>query len=448
MGVQISRILHAGYILRSGKTEIVFDPIFETPFSRNCYAFPSAEFSLEGIRHWRPSAIFISHYHDDHCSFDSLDLLDRETPIYMYCLHEEIFGWLRQLGFKNVSALRLNQTVEVGDFSVTTLRALDRDVDALFQIKVQDVQILNVVDSWIDDEVMDYLKRSGPWDVVLWPFQTMNELEVIAPARYPRTVPTVPPEWLAQLRCLNPRIVVPSSCQFIHETWSWYRYAYFPISYGFFAQEVQGILPSSEIRRLNPGESFTVSKDQCVPALPVSWIRPVGAQDLDYDFDVYRAPMATSEIVKYLPSLSARQAAEVQIYCREGLAQKFAALNVVEGYFSKPRLWQLSIYGSQGECLDYFYFIQGKEMRRVEGSHLLPDWSTELPEFKLYSALTTGESLSSLYLRVNERKFTEDVEASLLEADILEDPLLKCLFNQDFGSYQKAQLDRLLCRDH
>lgn len=50
MSLKISRILHAGYIFTKDQTNIVFDPIFENPFSFNCYAFPEVEFDLESLK--------------------------------------------------------------------------------------------------------------------------------------------------------------------------------------------------------------------------------------------------------------------------------------------------------------------------------------------------------------------------------------------------------------
>jgi L-ascorbate metabolism protein UlaG (beta-lactamase superfamily) len=80
----ISRILHAGYVFDCGATRIAFDTIFENPFSHNCHAFPDVAFDVDQIRCQRFDAVFISHFHDDHCSLDSLDLLDRATPLYLY----------------------------------------------------------------------------------------------------------------------------------------------------------------------------------------------------------------------------------------------------------------------------------------------------------------------------------------------------------------------------
>ncbi len=100
--IRVSRIFHAGYVLQCGGTRIVFDPLFENPFSFNCHAFPDVAFDLAAVSDLRFDAVFISHYHDDHCSFESLKHLRRETPIYIFCLFPEMSAWIRELGFAAV----------------------------------------------------------------------------------------------------------------------------------------------------------------------------------------------------------------------------------------------------------------------------------------------------------------------------------------------------------
>lgn len=435
MAVTVSRILHAGYIFRSETTEVVFDPIFETPFSRNCYPFPQVQFVESEVRRWRPSAVFISHFHDDHCSFDSLNLLDRRTPIYMFCVFSEMFSWLEQLGFEKVTPLALNEPVQIGDFEIIPRRALDEDVDSLFQINVQGMKILNVVDSWIDDEVMKLLENQQPWDLVLWPFQTMNEMEVIAPNIHRRKDPEIPAEWLEQMRVLAPRNIIPSSCQFIHEEWSWYRYAYFPISYKFFAEKVADILPQARVTRVNPGESLLLDGGDIKPASRVPWILPVGDQDLDYSYDPSKPPMSTAEIAKNFSALSSAGAEAIDLFCKSGIGEKYRDLDhEIESYFASPRVWKLSVFDDRGEVTEWFYRVENQGLHAC-GPTSEVSWSTEIPVAKLFSALTTGESLSSIYVQI---------DCTDKNVDLLEDPLLRCLFNQEFGTYQRAQLERLL----
>lgn len=160
MPLKVSRILHAGYVFEHRGVLIAFDPIFENPFSENCHAFPAVSFDKEQISQLRLAAVFISHYHDDHFSIESLNLLDRRTPIYAYCVFDEMFTLIRELGFTEVYALTLNQPVVVGDISITPRRALDADVDSIFEISADGVNVLNVVDSWIDAETIDLLKTN------------------------------------------------------------------------------------------------------------------------------------------------------------------------------------------------------------------------------------------------------------------------------------------------
>ena len=75
-----------------------------------------------------------------------------------------------------------------------------------------------------------------------------------------------------------------------------------------------------------------------------------------------------------------------------------------------------------------------------------PGWTTEIPAAKLYAALELGESLTSMYMRINDAVFDAGTERELQDADVVDDPLIRCLFGDTFGAYQAAQLRRLLDR--
>ena len=68
--------------------------------------------------------------------------------------------------------------------------------------------------------------------------------------------------------------------------------------------------------------------------------------------------------------------------------------------------------------------------------------STEVAAAKLYAALELGESLTSMYMRINDTVFDPETEHDLESADLVDDPLVRCLFNDAFGAYQAAQLRR------
>ena len=443
MSLTISRILHAGYVFACAGTRIAFDPIFENPFSRNCHAYPGVAFDRDSIRQLRFDAVFISHYHDDHCSMESLDLLARDTPIYLYCIHDAMFALIRQLGFTDVHALRTNLAIDVGNISVTPVEAFDADVDAIFHIRAAGLNVLNVVDAWIGDEVLDILAKIA-WDMVLWPFQTMREIDVLAPAMAVPAERQSPPELMAQLAMLRPRYVVPSSCQFIQEPWSWYRLAYFPISYRQFEADVAAHVPGTQVLRMNPSVSFVLDAVGVQPAAPLAWVLPVGEQQVDYAYEASVAAPATASIARNFPPLAAAQSAQVLNYCETGLLQRYPTLELPEeSYFGIARHWQLSVYDDEGVATHWYYRVQGDTLARADAGPALPAWRTEVPAAKLYAALALGETLSSMYLRINDGALDPQTAAERAEADVMDDPLIRCLFTDVFGAYQAAQLRRL-----
>lgn len=446
-GLTISRILHAGYVFACEGRRIAFDTIFENPFSRNCHAFPDVRFDVEAIRAQRFDAVFISHFHDDHCSLDSLDLLARDTPLYIYCLFDALFTMVAQLGFTRVHRLQLNQAVTVGPFEVTAREAMDADVDSMFQVRAAGMNVLNVVDSWIDDGTLAQLVEEGPWDMVLWPFQTMREIEVLAPTRAAAAPPTLPEEWIAQLQALAPRWIVPSSCQFVQEPWSWYNRAFFPITYAQFAREIGAALPGAAIVRLNPSVSVRLAADGLHPAAPLSWVIPVGEQDVDYDYQGNAAPPPTAQIAGRFPALSAPQLLQVVAYCRDVLPQRYGDIEASSDYFEQPRTWRLSLFDHLGQATHFHYTLEDDTARLIDGAPGPLGWSTELPATKLYAALTQGESLTTMYMRINAETFGDATERALVQADVVDDPLIRTLFSDTFGAYQAAQLLRLLERD-
>jgi hypothetical protein len=444
MALKISRILHAGYVFECNGRQIAFDTIFENPFSRNCHAFPDVRFDRDRIRAAKFDAVFISHYHDDHCSLESLDLLDRNTPLHIYCLFDELFAMVRELGFVNVQPLQIDVPVSVGPFEVIAREALDSEVDSMFQIKAAGLNVLNVVDSWIGDDSLARLAQDAPWDMVLWPFQTMREIEVLSPSRATVAPVEVPADWIDQLRILNPRYVVPSSCQFLQEPWSWYNHAFFPISYRQFQQDVEAALPGVQVVRLNPSVSVLLDDTSLQAASPLPWVLPVGEQDLDYRYDPTLPAPPTADIASRFPPLTAAQTEKVLDYCRSGLLEKYREMELPQdSYFESSRIWQLSVYDHAGTATHFRYRIEGDSIAPLGDGDGPLAWTTQIPIAKLYAALELGESLTSMYMRINDAVFDTGTEEEVASAEIVDDPLIRSLFNDVFGAYQAAQLRRL-----
>jgi hypothetical protein len=142
--------------------------------------------------------------------------------------------------------------------------------------------------------------------------------------------------------------------------------------------------------------------------------------------------------------LNEAEAALVLDFCRHGLLESYRDMELFEdSYFQQPRLWRLSLYRHDGEATVLHYRLDGDLIDLVPGTDEAPSWTTDVPLAKCHAALVLGESLTSMYMRINDADFDAATLEQLKQADITDDPLICCLFNDAIGAYQAAQLKRL-----
>ncbi len=265
----------------------------------------------------------------------------------------------------------------------------------------------------------------------------MREIEVIAPFRESskeRPEKPLPEEWISQLKQLSPRYIVPSSCQFKLEPWSWYNEVFFPVSYQTFQNEMLKALPNAKVIRLDPGVSILFDGSEMMPAERLDWIRPVGNQNVDYEFDSLIEPPKMGEIASRFPSLDAASNNRVERYCETELAAKLAELEPSDDpYFEDSKTWDLVVYDSDDKPKRFKFELTNGILSKDDRRTGEPSWTTEISAFKLWSALERGEALSSLYIRITGGDF-----------DITHDPLIRSLYSREIGSYQREQLRQLL----
>ena len=447
--VKVSRIFHAGYIVETNQARVVFDPILTNPFSFNCLVDPPVELEPQAIlaRSW--DGIFISHFHEDHCCLESLSHFPRSIPIYLYCHHPELADWIRQMGFQQVTSLSIDQPVFLKGLEVTPRRALDDEVDCMFQVQIGSFQLLNVVDSWIDWETVTQLE-STRWDLILWPFQILREREVLSPSRYPKAVRAIPEAWREQWARMNPRAMVPSSCQFRMEDWSWYNQEFFSWSESYFESQVREQFPEIELWTMAPGESLIWSHGQFRRGPSLEGLRILGPARVvapGISWGVERP--SVSEVARNFAALDVAEKQIINYFCSNEIFERWAEVGPsAEVYFNRPRRWLLRIWDESGFSTDHGYLVDEGQLSIWDPrTGLDPEWLTEISAWKLHGALREGESLTSIYVRVNEMAFDLKTEKALKGVDPLSDPLIRCLYNGRFGSYQQAQLKRLLAAD-
>jgi hypothetical protein len=188
------------------------------------------------------------------------------------------------------------------------------------------------------------------------------------------------------------------------------------------------------VLRLNPSVAVELTPQALAPAAPLAWVLPVGEQDVDFEYDPDIVPPPTADIARHFAPLTAEQTALALAFCRAGLIEKYQDMELPEdSYFATPCVWQLSVYDHEGVAQRFRYNVHGDSIA-LTGDEEAPTWTTEIPLAKLYAGLALGESLTSMYMRI---------AGAPADADIVDDPLIRCLFNDAIGAYQAAQLRRI-----
>lgn len=350
--------------------------------------------------------------------------------------------------------LELGHTYQFGKFLVTPQKALDENLDCLFSIQHGDVHILNVVDAWIHPDSLPSLVQKAPWDLVLWPFQNMQEIEVLGP-EFRKTKAEeqceIPEELKSDLLALQPKTLIPSSCQFKFEAWSWYNDKYFPISYSSFHSQIEALLPNTKVERLDQGMGLSWAQNKWIKTEDLSWVKRIQNQVQDeindYKFDQTSLIPGSDEVSRHFPELTDPEKNQVLIYLEtemlELLRQQAEDLHP---YFRQCGQWQLRLYDSEGCATEIrielppFHFVQSNDPLPIL-------WTTSIPFWTAFMTLTQSASLSSSYLRVNED--LSPLQRSKLPDGIspLDDLLIRTLFAQPSLAFQKNQLQKLLTCD-
>jgi L-ascorbate metabolism protein UlaG (beta-lactamase superfamily) len=119
--MKITYIGHATLLLEIGGATILTDPNFDPKLGRILPRVSAPGIALEKL----PSldAILLTHAHADHLSFESLDRLPSEMPLFAPPV---IAQWLRRLGYDHAQDLAPGGSVRVKDVAIHAAAATHR----------------------------------------------------------------------------------------------------------------------------------------------------------------------------------------------------------------------------------------------------------------------------------------------------------------------------------
>jgi len=116
--VKITYIGHATLLLEFAGVRILTDPNFDPALGRFLARVSAPGIALRALP--ALDALLLTHAHADHLSFDSLDELPRDIPLFAPPAVER---WLKRRGYAHAVALAPGETMSVGAVSITAATA-------------------------------------------------------------------------------------------------------------------------------------------------------------------------------------------------------------------------------------------------------------------------------------------------------------------------------------
>lgn len=119
--MRVTYIGHATLLIEIGGLKLLTDPNFDPKLGRILPRVSAPGIALDALP--RLDAVLVTHAHADHLSFDSLDGLPSETPVYA---PPPVAAWLQRLGYRHVHALPAGDELRIGDLRVNAAVATHR----------------------------------------------------------------------------------------------------------------------------------------------------------------------------------------------------------------------------------------------------------------------------------------------------------------------------------
>jgi L-ascorbate metabolism protein UlaG (beta-lactamase superfamily) len=119
--MQVTYIGHATLLIEMGATRLLTDPNFDPKLGRILPRVSAPGIALDKLP--RLDAILVTHAHADHLSFDSLDRLPRDIPLYA---PPAVARWLRRMGYAAATELPADAQIQVGGVTIHAAGAVHR----------------------------------------------------------------------------------------------------------------------------------------------------------------------------------------------------------------------------------------------------------------------------------------------------------------------------------
>jgi L-ascorbate metabolism protein UlaG (beta-lactamase superfamily) len=119
--MKVTYVGHATLLVEIAGARLLTDPNFDPRLGRLLRRVSSPGIPLAELP--KLDGLLITHAHADHLSFDTLDQLPRDIPLFAPPV---VAAWLRRLGYRHAEPLAPDRTARVGDVTIHAARATHR----------------------------------------------------------------------------------------------------------------------------------------------------------------------------------------------------------------------------------------------------------------------------------------------------------------------------------
>lgn len=253
---------HASMRIEGTQGAVVFDPLL---FGRHHHGL----YDVYPHRQLKPrlmpsvDALVISHGHEDHFDFDSIDKFPRQMPI-LVPKRSPLAEWLAGMMFSEVTPLDFWDEASIGSMKIIATPPDEGAQEAGFLIIEGDQVIWNAVDTFPSLETLIQIHERFPkLDLAILPWQPLQDVQFASGAGVSFPFAMYARAFSNALQ-LHTRAVVAGSCGFrVMGSSSWLNHVNFPMTRARFVYDLEQAKPelAGNVLQVDPGDRVEVTAE-------------------------------------------------------------------------------------------------------------------------------------------------------------------------------------------
>ena len=175
--MEVQLIGHATILLKDKNFSLVCDPWLEGGHVCNCtvWQYPPRITSTKNFNNF--DCMYISHDHEDHCNFETLQLVNKDTPIYILNFenNKNLIMRLNELRFKNITVVEPWKKTKIAKNTSITIFPSDlKYADSSALIDYKDFSIYHGNDNVLKPSTLEKIGKLSKINIAFLPYAGLS----------------------------------------------------------------------------------------------------------------------------------------------------------------------------------------------------------------------------------------------------------------------------------